>query len=122
MGICNASALARNYIRDCVGVIIEDLVLPESLKGYLDQLRPSGARIHFVRLMPSLETCRERNRLRNDERVRPELLSKVYESFLRAGDFAGFSVDSTDQGPLETTDKLQALTTQGASVIWPARQ
>jgi chloramphenicol 3-O-phosphotransferase len=119
VGLRNASALARNFIRDCVGVIIEDLVLPDSLKAYLDELKPIDTRIHFVRLMPSIEACQERNRLRSDERVRPAWLSKVYESFLRAGDFAGVSVDSSDQGQLETADKLQALTTQGASVIWP---
>ncbi|MPZ50243.1 MAG: hypothetical protein GEU75_13260 [Dehalococcoidia bacterium] len=120
LAVLNAGALARNFIEDEVGVVIEDIVLPASLNLYLDELTPSRVRIHFVRLMPSLESCHARNRMRDDERVRPAWLDSVYRAVAKASDFAGVAIDSTHQTPLETADRLQALTTRGESVIWPS--
>lgn len=115
----NAAGLARNFIASGVGVIIKDIILPDSMQWYVDELQASGVRIHLVRFLPSLQDCNARNRARREERVRPVWLTKVYEFFVAAGDFGGVSIDSTDQSPLETADSIQALTTQGASVIWP---
>jgi chloramphenicol 3-O-phosphotransferase len=120
LALRNASSLARNLIRDGIGVVIEDMVFPDSLAGYLDELKSTGTRIHLVGLLPRLEACHARNRQRSDERVRPAWLSTVYESFLKSGGLGGVWIDSTNQTPLETTDKVQALTTKGASVVWPA--
>ncbi|HEY7679178.1 MAG TPA: AAA family ATPase, partial [Terriglobia bacterium] len=119
LAVRNAAALAHNFIADQVGVVIEDIVLPDSLNLYRDELSPAGVRIHFVRLMPSLESCHARNRMRDHERVRPAWLDFTYRAVANAGDFAGVAIDSTHQSPIETTDRLQALTTSGESVIWP---
>ena len=119
LAVANACALARNFIAETVGVVIEDIVLPDSLIWYLDELRPAGVRIHFMRLLPSLEACQARNRERPDERVRPAWLEAVYAALTSAGDFAGSAIDTTNQAPLQTADRIQALTTQGESVIWP---
>ncbi|HWC29261.1 MAG TPA: AAA family ATPase [Dehalococcoidia bacterium] len=119
LGVLNTAAVARNYIAAQVGVVIEDIVLPDSLNLYENELRPAGVRIHFVRLMPSLESCHARNRMRDHERVRPAWLDFTYRAVANAGDFAGVAIDSTHQSPIETTDRLQALTTSGESVIWP---
>jgi chloramphenicol 3-O-phosphotransferase len=120
LAVRNAAALARNFITAGVGVIIEDIVTPGSLDSYVGELKAAGVRVHFVRLMPSLEACQARNQARIVGRVQPRWLRAVHASLVRAGDFAGLSVDNTDKTPLETADRLQSLTTQGASVIWPA--
>jgi tRNA uridine 5-carbamoylmethylation protein Kti12 len=114
----NAAHLAREFIAEVVGVVIEDVITLQSLDMYLTELRPVRARIHFVRLMPSLEACLERNTRRENERVRPTWLKTAYDALLAAGDFAGVAVDSTSQTPIQTADRLQALTPHGDSVVW----
>src|SRR3990172_6703415 len=52
------------------------------------------------------------------ERMAPDQVESVYRRFEAAGAFAGATIDSSDLTPYETADRLQALTTSGASLVW----
>lgn len=119
LGIRNACALAANFLDERFAVIIDDVVIDkDNLDYYLAGLNHLGVPVHFVRLMPSLAVCQERNQARAEGRMAPERIVKVYREFEAAGAFAGATVDSSDLTPYAAADKLQALTTSGGSLLW----
>jgi chloramphenicol 3-O-phosphotransferase len=118
LGIRNACALALNFVAERFAVIIDDVVTsPRELEQYVEGLRPSGEAIHFVRLIPSLAACLERNLKRRSGRVQPERLEAVYRAFEAAGEMPGSVIDSTELTVEATADRLQALTTKGESLV-----
>jgi chloramphenicol 3-O-phosphotransferase len=112
-----AASLARDFVTDSVGVIIEDIVTPETLPLYVEALQPARVRLHFVRLMPSLEVCLARNLVRQSDRSWPAWLRTVHAQLLEAGDFGGVTVDSSDLTSVQTADRLQVLTTTGIGLV-----
>ena len=119
LAVRNACALARNFLEERFGVILDDIVLgPEQLDWYVEGLEDSGTPIHFVRLMPTLAECERRDRERKEVRAAPGRLALVYQQILAAGEFAGATIDNTDLAPYETADRVQDLTTSGRSIIW----
>ena len=116
----NACAVALNFLQDRIAAIIDDVVIEhEHFDQYLDGLRAAGVPLHFVRLLPSLEVCQERNRSRpRDERLRPQRVALMHGLFLAAGKTGGVMVDSGGLTAYETADRLQALTTSGQSIVW----
>ena len=121
LGVRNACAVARNFLAERIAVIIDDIVVSkDDLELYVDELKAAGAPIHYVRLLPSLEVCRQRDRGRPEWRMAPERVEKVWRAFAEAKDVPGATIDSSDQTPYETADRLQALTTSGASLVWRA--
>jgi chloramphenicol 3-O-phosphotransferase len=115
----NACSLARNFLEERFAVIIDDVVVePEHLRQYLDQLRAAGAPVHFVRLLPGLDTVLARNQAKVEGRMPAERVEKVWRDFGAAGEIGGVTVDSTGLTAAETADKLQSLTTSGASLVW----
>ena len=114
-----ATSLARDFVAESVGVIIEDVVTPETLPLYLEVLQPTRVRLHLVRLTPSLEVCLARNQGRQRDRTWPTWLRKVHAQLLAAGDFAGIAVDSSNLTSVQTADRLQVLTTTGVSLMRP---
>ena len=119
LAVRNACALAANFLEQRFAVIIDDVVVTAGdLALYLDVLRPIGAPVHFVRLMPRLEVCVERNRARTAGRVPESRISSVHAQFKAEGDAAGVTVDNSEMTAHEAADRLQSLTTSGASLIW----
>jgi chloramphenicol 3-O-phosphotransferase len=119
LGARNACALARNFIGERFGVIIDDIVsTPEQLSWYVEELKPAGVPVHFIRLMPSLQECQRRDLVRAEWRAAPRRVESVYREFEAAGAFAGATIDSTKQTVAETADRVQALTTAGESIVW----
>jgi chloramphenicol 3-O-phosphotransferase len=119
LAITNASALARNFIAERFGVIIDDIVaLPEMLELYVAELKACGAPIHFVQLMPSLEECQRRNHTDREFRRTSDFVAAAYAEIEAAGPFPGARIDPTGQTPEQTADRVQALTTAGESIIW----
>jgi adenylate kinase family enzyme len=116
----NACALAANFLAERFAVIIDDVVITkEALSAYVEGLKPAGAPIHYVRLLPRLDVCLARNKVRRQwERLRPSRIETVYRDFAAAGDIGGATVDSSVLSAYETADRLQALTTSGESLIW----
>jgi chloramphenicol 3-O-phosphotransferase len=119
LGVRNACALARNFLAERIAVIIDDTVVAkDELERYVDELKPAGLPIHFVRLVPSLEVCRQRDRGRPQWRMAPGRLESLWRAFAEAKDAPGATIDSSDLTPYETADRLQALTTSGESIVW----
>ena len=118
LAVRNAAVIARNFLAEKIGVIADDVVDAQSLGWYLEELKPAGASVHLVRLMPSLAVCEARNTSRGEGRVRPAWVTEIYERFAKAADFAGSTIDNSDLSVEETADRLLALTTQGKSLVW----
>jgi tRNA uridine 5-carbamoylmethylation protein Kti12 len=115
----NAACLARNFLDERFAVIIDDVVVDEAdVTAYLDALKPGAFSVHFVRLLPRLDVCLKRNQEREEGRMLPERVEKVWRDFATAEVKAGSAIDSSDLSPYATADKLQALTTSGESLIW----
>jgi hypothetical protein len=74
--------------------------------------------VHFVRLLPGLDTVLARNQAKVEGRMPAERVEKVWRDFGAAGEIGGVTVDSTGLTAAETADKLQSLTTSGASLVW----
>jgi chloramphenicol 3-O-phosphotransferase len=119
LAVRNACALARNFLEERFGVIIDEVILgPADLSWYVNGLKEGYVPVHFVRLMPSLEECERRDQARKEGRTAPGRVALVYREVAAAGEFAGAMVDNTDLSPQETADRVQSLTTSGRSIIW----
>jgi predicted kinase len=115
----NAACLARNFLEERFAVIIDDVVVDEAdVTAYLDALKPAGFPVHLVRLLLTLEVCLRRNEEREEGRMLPERVEKVWRDFTAAGVTPGATIDNSDLSPYATADRLQALTTSGESLIW----
>jgi chloramphenicol 3-O-phosphotransferase len=119
LDIKNACSLALNFLEARFAVIIDDTVIGEAeLSQYVDALSVAGVGVHLVRLMPSLEVCQARNAQRDrHQRMRPDRVEAAYRAIEAAGDLGGATVDTATLSAHETADKLQALTTSGASLL-----
>jgi chloramphenicol 3-O-phosphotransferase len=119
LAIRNACDLARNFMAERFAVIIDDVVGGrEQLERYMEGLKDAGVALHYVRLMPSLAVCHERNKGRRADRVADERLELLYREFEGAGDMPGSVIDSSAMTVEATADRLQALTTAGESIVW----
>ena len=118
LGVRNACAIALNFLAERIAVIVDDVVVsPEDLAAYLEALRPGDVPVHYVRLLPSLDVCLKRNLQRETDRVRPARIEEVWRAFEAAGAHAGSTIDSSALSAYEAADRLQALTTSGASIV-----
>jgi chloramphenicol 3-O-phosphotransferase len=120
LGARNACALSRNFLVERFGVIVDECFdEPDLLPVYLDELKPANADIHVVTLLPSLEACEARDAARRTGGRPSGWIRADYERFLKFGsDLPGSKIDSSDLTPYETADRLQALTTSVASIVW----
>jgi chloramphenicol 3-O-phosphotransferase len=120
LGIRNACALAANFLAERIAVIVDDVVVTrEDLAAYVQGLKPTAVPVHYVRLLPSLEVCQQRNRVRDPERrLSPSRVETVYAQFVASGEIGGSTIDSSALTAYETADRLQALTTSGESLVW----
>jgi chloramphenicol 3-O-phosphotransferase len=114
----NACVLARNFLEERFAVIIDDVIITAGdLSLYIDELRPADAPVHFVRLLPRLDVCLERNSKRREGRMSPERVETVHRELSAVTELPGVTVDNSDMTAHETADRLQALTTSGVSLI-----
>ena len=118
LAIRNACALTRNFVEERFAVIIDDVVVTRvELSLYLDALKPAGAPVHVVRLLPRLEVCLERNAGRREGRMNPERIETVYREMVAVNDLPGVTVDNSEMTAHQSADRLQALTTSGESLV-----
>jgi chloramphenicol 3-O-phosphotransferase len=118
LAVKNACDLARNFVQERFGVIIDDIVGPEKLGRYVAGLKDAGAPVHFVRLMPRLEVCAARDAARAEGRVAPGRVEVVYRELEKAGEHAGAPIDNSDISAEDAADRLQERTSTGASLVW----
>lgn len=119
LAVRNACCLARNFLAERIAVIIDDAAVVDraGLDLYLAELGVAGIGVHFVRLLPALDVCLERNQEREQGRVAPERLRKVWQQYSAATNVPGVTLDNGDLSIYETADRLQALTTSGESLV-----
>jgi chloramphenicol 3-O-phosphotransferase len=118
LAVRNACALAANFIAERIAVIIDDVIVTEAdLSLYLDGLKAAAAPVHVVRLMPRVEVCLERNRTRREGRMNPERVETVYREMAAVPQLRGVTIDNSELTAYQTSDKLQALTTSGQSLV-----
>ena len=115
----NACALARNFLAERFGVIIEDVLdEPELLAIYLRELRGLDVPVHLVQLLPSLAVSEAREMERRRGKAPAGWVRAEYERYAaNAASLPGVSIDSSALTANETADKVQALTTSGESLI-----
>lgn len=114
----NACLLAVNFVAERYAVIIDDVVVENrELDSYLEGLQSGGVPVHFVRLLPSLEACLQRNRTRTEGRMPEQRIRTVYEE-IAAANPGGVTIDNSEMSPEVAADRLQALTTSGESIVW----
>jgi chloramphenicol 3-O-phosphotransferase len=117
LGIRNAWTLTANFLAERFAVIIDDVIVDKAdLDYYVEGLKHLGAPVHFVRLMPNLQACLARNAAREEDRMNPERVESIWRE-MEGATVDGATIDSTELNVEETADKLQALTTSGASLI-----
>jgi gluconate kinase len=122
LDIRNACCVTLNFLAERFAVIIDDTVTSdEEVSLYREGLRNAGVAVHFVRLLPRLDVCLARNAARDSqERMRPVHVETAYRQVAALLVPSAPTIDNSELTPETTADKLQALTTSGESVIWPA--
>ncbi len=76
--------------------------------------------VHFIRLLPRLEVCLQRNAGRDSqERMRPVHVETAYRQVEALQVEGAPTIDNSELTPELTADRLQALTTSGESIVWP---
>jgi adenylate kinase family enzyme len=113
----NACSVAANFLSDRIGVIIDDVIAETSdFDFYLGELKRHGLPVHFVRLMPDIETCVARDRQRLTSRAGRARIEAAFRLF-EANELPGAVVDNSDMSPEIAADHLQQLTTSGQSLV-----
>jgi len=115
----NACAMARNFLGERIAVIVDDVVITRAeLDEYVTELMPAGVPVHYIRLWMPLGVCQQRNRRRREARQPDSRVETVWREFEAAGDIGGSTIDSSELDAYATADRVQALTTSGASIVW----
>lgn len=111
----NACAIARVAVSHRYAAIIDDTVLPEQVEAYRRSLDGIEAGVHFVTLLPSLESCLHRDAPRGADSI-PERVRVVHAEFteLVRGPWPGAVIDSTgDLDAYTTADRVQDAISRG---------
>ena len=123
LDITNACCITRNFLSERFAVIIDDMIESlEEASWYQEALRDAGVAVHFVRLLPRLDVCLERNAGREyPERMRAQHVERAYRRIEALDVESAATIDNSDMTPEGSADRLQALTTSGESIVWPTR-
>ncbi len=119
LAVRNACAMARNFLEERIAVIVEDIVIArDDLDAYLPELKAAGVPVHCIRLMAPLDVCQARNRERKEQRQPLPRVEGIWRQFEAAGEIPGSTVETAALSVYATADRVQALTTSGASLVW----
>lgn len=118
LGARAACAAAREAIATRYAVAICDIADPALAEVYRDALEGIGAAVHFVTLLPDVETTLARSSDPEAERTREvhARLSAAHE----AGELPGAVLESSqDADAYVTADRLQELVARGEALLLP---
>ena len=118
LGARAACAVAREAIATRYAAAICDIADPALGEVYREALEGIGAAVHFVTLLPDLETTLARSSEAQAERAREvhASLSAAHE----AGELPGAVLDSSDDtDAYVTADQLQELVARGEALLLP---
>jgi chloramphenicol 3-O-phosphotransferase len=100
-----AARAATAYAQEQYAVFIDGAIGPHLLPIYIDEMRCAGVPIHFALLRPTLEETVRRGLTREPTLRVPEAqLRDGHAHFIKWGDFAGETIDSSGLTPDETAD------------------
>ena len=94
----NARAVARAataYVEELYAVFIDGVIGPHLLPIYVDELSKTGAPIHMVLLVPSVDETLKRVAGRDQDRMPVEAHRDLHRQFVQWGAFAGCTIDNT---------------------------
>jgi chloramphenicol 3-O-phosphotransferase len=112
------SRAATAYAQELYAVFIDGVIGPHLLPIYLEELRPAGVPVHFVLLVPDVETALVRSGGRQPEHnmVAGEQRD-LHQQFDRNAAFAGAIVDNTRLDANETADRIMELCGRGEALV-----
>ena len=121
LAVRNASAIARESVAMRYAVVIDDVIFAEDARNYRDALRSIGCNVHFVLLLPELETALAGDRGRSPDISAPDRERPLHEDFEResaAGLLPGAVVDSThDENAALTADRVLDAVASGEALF-----
>ena len=107
--ISAACGLAKQFLDAGYGVVIDDVITADDLPVYQRELDVGDA-VHFVVLLPDIESVRERMGHGQEER-----LSALHERFASWSDVA--VVEPGDLAPELVADRVMALAGEGKALV-----
>ncbi|HJM90120.1 MAG TPA: AAA family ATPase [Dehalococcoidia bacterium] len=117
----NAASVASNAIALRYAVVIDDVILADDAERYREQLAGLDCNVHFVLLLPTLETAVARDRDRAADVSAPDRVRPLHEQFAResqAGALPGAVIDSTgDANAAMTADRVQDVVASGEALF-----
>ena len=104
LAVRNASAIALESVSMRYAVVIDDVIVGDTAELYRDALQGLATNVHFVTLLPDLETTLARDAARSGSI--PDRVRALHEQFEReraAGLLPGAVIDSTRDANAEAT-------------------
>ena len=121
LAVRNASAIAREAIAMRYSVVIDDVIFAEEAASYRQALRGVGCTVHFVLLLPELETALDRDQHRSAGISAPDRVRPLHENFSRhasEGLLPGAVIDSThDENAQLTADRVLDAVAAGEALF-----
>ena len=110
LAVRNASAIARETIAMRYSVVIDGVIFAEEAAGYRRALEGLGCNVHFVLLLPELDTAVARDQHRSARVSAADRVRPLHEEFARhasEGLLPGAVIDSThDENAQLTADRV----------------
>lgn len=117
-----AARAASAYAQDLYAVFIDGVIGPHLLPVYLEELRDTGAAVHFVLLTATLDETVARVAPRESTRqMEAQGHRDLYAQFERSGAFAGCVVDTTGITADQAGDIVMARCGEGAALVLAPR-
>ena len=121
LAIQNAASIARNAITLRYAVVIDDVIFADAVERYRDALTGIGCNVHFVLLLPELETAVARDQRRSAGVSAPDRVRPLHEDFTRhaaEGLLPGALIDSThDENAQLTADRVLDAVAAGETLF-----
>lgn len=113
--IASACDIARRFLDAGYGVVIDDIVTPETLPAYREHLAGITAAAHFVLLLPKRDVILEREQVRPTEWQRAGRLDAIYDMLTAWRDVA--VIDPEALAPELVADRVMALAAEGKALM-----
>jgi chloramphenicol 3-O-phosphotransferase len=114
-----AARAASAYAEDLFAVFIDGVIGPHLLPDYIAELSSARVRVHFVRLMPSLDEILQRGLSRHAiPKVPEDLLRRGHAQFITWGDSAGCTIDSSGLTADQTGDRVMDACGRGDCLVY----
>jgi chloramphenicol 3-O-phosphotransferase len=116
----SAARAASAYAAELYAVFIDGVVVREDiLRVYIDELAPLGMPVHFVTLLPDVETTVRRGLTREATlRVPEDVLRRMHAQFVESGVRAGCTIDNSAMTADEAADGVMSACGRGECLVF----